>query len=92
MMFILGTFFLTIIFYSLWHSIRCRHVFKFKANIYGDAINIADGNRSIWECTKCGGWEYRPELHKFEPMYSNLLKTSVASSKEHTNMPPEQTQ
>lgn len=31
-------------------------------NIYGDEIHARNGNRSTWQCTKCGAIMDRPEL------------------------------
>lgn len=44
----------------------CTHDFIWLRNIYGDEINLHDGKRSIWCCSKCGKVEYRDELH-FKP-------------------------
>ncbi len=41
----------------------CKHDFSHLRNIYGDEINMAGGNRSIWKCTKCGKERLFPMLH-----------------------------
>lgn len=32
----------------------CKHEFKTLTNLYGDAINLFNGNRSIKQCVYCG--------------------------------------
>ena len=43
--------------------IRDGHLFMFVTNIHGDAINLHDGNRSLWHCPSCGAWQSRRKLH-----------------------------
>ena len=43
--------------------IFCKHrPFFWLWNIYGDDIHTHDGNRSAWQCSKCGEVIYRPLL------------------------------
>lgn len=41
----------------------CRHRWEWFRNIFGDEINAAGGNRSIWRCCKCGAVQYRSYLY-----------------------------
>lgn len=47
---------------SFWNDIVCKHEFEFVENIYGDAIIHVGGDRSWWQCKKCGNWTTKPEL------------------------------
>lgn len=42
-------------------QIFCSHNYVFKQNIYGDEINNHNGNRSIWQCSKCGKIIYKKD-------------------------------
>jgi hypothetical protein len=42
----------------------CQHEeLKFVRNIYGDEINTAGGDRSIWRCQHCNKLVYQGKLH-----------------------------
>ena len=41
----------------------CQHYFAHMRNIYGDEINMAGGNRSIWKCAKCDKERLFPMLY-----------------------------
>lgn len=41
----------------------CTHDFIWVCNIYGDEINLHDGKRSVWKCSKCDKLEYRDDLY-----------------------------
>lgn len=41
-----------------------KHEWKFVRNIYGDEINVCNGDRSVWRCDHCKGYERRAELYR----------------------------
>jgi hypothetical protein len=43
---------------------------NFRFNIYGDAIEVCGGKRSVWECPSCGGTVLKDEL------YNNVVEVS----------------
>ena len=51
---------------SLWRVFWCSltrgHTWFWRRNIYGDEINVAGGNRSVWRCARCGHYKLRPYL------------------------------
>lgn len=50
---------------SVWALFFCLHRRQtFCRNIYGDEINLAGGNRSIWRCERCKHYRYHKELHE----------------------------
>lgn len=44
-------------------SLFCKHNYKFMSNIYGDLINLFNGSRSVWKCTKCGKLQLRKDYY-----------------------------
>lgn len=44
--------------------IFCKHDYSFLYNLYGDQINYHGGNRSVWQCKKCGKLKDFPQLVK----------------------------
>lgn len=44
-------------------KIGCKHDYIFIRNIYGDEINQRGGNRSLWQCMKCGKYMYSKALY-----------------------------
>lgn len=44
---------------------KCNHDWEFVRNIYGDEINFRNGNRSEWQCKKCGKIEWRKNLQEY---------------------------
>lgn len=61
---------------NLIKQLFCKHKFKFIRNIYGDEINLRNGNRSEWKCEKCGKTKYQRqyvelnnELHRLTDTY-----------------------
>jgi len=43
----------------------CKHLgpAEFVRNIYGDEINYAGGQRSLWKCARCGALTARDNLY-----------------------------
>ena len=52
----------------------CHHKYKFIRNIYGDEININNGKRSLWECTKCQKYKTREKLYVMPTLYTREQK------------------
>ena len=44
----------------------CRHRYVFRRNLFGDQIIEWGWKRSVWQCSKCGNWQGRDELHHRE--------------------------
>ena len=51
---------------NLIKQLFCKHNFKFIRNIYGDEINLHNGNRSEWKCKKCGKTKYQQQYVELE--------------------------
>jgi len=46
-------------------SLFCKHDYYADSNIYGDMINVCNGNRTVLKCKKCGKFKsYRAFLKK----------------------------
>lgn len=39
---------------SFIRQLFCKHNYVFIRNLYGDEINLHNGKRSLWQCTRCG--------------------------------------
>lgn len=49
---------------NFFKKLFCEHDYsRFARNIYGDEINYANA-RSVWQCRKCGKYQYQLELNK----------------------------
>ena len=59
---------------KLIQNIGCDHDYKFEYNIYGDDINKYGGYRSVFQCQKCGKYDYRKDLYQTEKLYNTLNK------------------
>jgi hypothetical protein len=42
------------IFKKIFKQITCHHSYLWRRNIYGDEINMVNGDRSWWKCANCG--------------------------------------
>ena len=74
---------------NLFKSLFCKHKYEFVRNIYGDEINVHDGMRSEWRCTKCGHVQYREDYHvtetlcdELDKLYDNFYKDKYNSWKD----------
>ena len=47
---------------SIIKRLLCKHEYAWYCNIYGDMINHSGGSRSVWQCKKCGKFQFRKEL------------------------------
>ena len=58
--------------HKIIQKFKCNHDYKFVRNIYGDAIELHGGYRSIWQCQKCGKYKYRKEPYIKTPLRKQL--------------------
>jgi len=64
----------------MFKKIFCKHNYEFNSNIYGEPIHtMFRGNRSIWKCSKCGNYEYRPNLYEAEYINKIIHNPSINS-------------